>query len=417
MNICMICPELGGSAGNAFIGGHANTVVQLTQALSNKGHEITIITTPHRYPGKRPEKDILKKCADVHMLSISGSYSSIRYGFEFAYKAIKKIKELHPYKKFDIIHGHSGYTMPAMITGISGKFINVPSVQTIYCPIKPLKDNYNFCRIFSNSFLSALYLSSINKIIASTINIKKSLISAGVSEDKTIMIPPGLDMQFYNPNVSGAGVRKEHKITHDQPTLVYVGNLTAIKGIHVLIDALSIVAKTVPDIKLLMVLNMPINTYKNPGDLDIDMGMIFEIKENIQNYGLDSNIIPLGLLDNMPQVIAAGDVFVTPFLNTVGVVDYPISMVEAMALGKPIVATKVGGIPEIIEHQKSGLLVNPNEKYELSNAILYLIENKNEAKKMGFEGLKTSEMFNREEVVKKLESAYEEILRNNGGIN
>jgi len=67
MRICMVCPELGGSGGNAFIGGHANTVVQLSQVLSDRGHEITIITTPHRYPGNRPDKDILKEWADVYM--------------------------------------------------------------------------------------------------------------------------------------------------------------------------------------------------------------------------------------------------------------------------------------------------------------------------------------------------------------
>lgn len=418
MRLCMICPELGHSGGSAIIGGHANTVVQLSKALSDLGHEITIITTPHRYPGNQPDKDILRGWAEVFTLPVSGSYLSVKYGLEYALKSIQKIKELKNQKKFDIIHGHSGYIMPSMITGISSKLTNIPSVQTIYCPIEPVLNNYNVCRIFSNTVMSKLYLSQVTKIIATTKNIKYSLIKAGISEDRIVEIPPGIDTALYNPYVSGDTMRKEHDIDPDQPTLVYVGNLTVIKGLHVLIDALNTVVKKIPDVKLLMVLNMPLGTYQKPDNLDVDMGLMFKIKEKIKSYGLEDNIIPLGILDNMPQVMAAGEIFITPFLNTVGVVDYPISMLEAMALGKPVIATRVGGIPEIIEHQKSGLLVNPNDPSGLSDAILYMLENREESKKMGVEGLKViSERFERESVVGKLEEIYEETLDKVGGTN
>lgn len=411
----MICPELGNPGGAAFIGGHANTVVQLSKTLSDRNHEIMIITTPHRYPGNQPDKDILQEWAEVFTLPISGAYSSVKYGLEFASKSIKKIKELKSQKEFDILHGHSGYTMPAMITGISSKLTNIPSVQTIYCPIEPVLNNYNACRIFSNSILSKLYLSQITKIIATTKNIKYSLIKAGISEDRIVEIPPGIDTALYNPDVSGDTVRKEYNIGPHQPTLAYVGNLTVIKGLHILIDALHLMTKNILDIKLLMVLNMPIDTYQKSDRLDIDMGLMSKIKEQIKCCGLEDNIIPLGILDNMPQVMAACDIFVTPFLNTVGVVDYPISMLEAMALGKPVVATKVGGIPEIIEHQKSGLLINPNDPAGLSDAIAYMLENQEESKRMGVEGLKIiSERFKREMVVEMVEAIYEETLDNGG---
>lgn len=418
MQICMSCPELGDSRGNAFIGGHANTVVQLSKALSNRGHEITIITTPHRYPGNRPDKDVLREWAEVFTLPISGSYLSVKYGLEYTLKSIQKIRELKSKKEFDIIHGHSGYTMPAMITGISSKLTNIPSVQTIYCPIEPVLNNYNVCRIFSNSILSKLYLSQVAKIITPTKNVKYSLIKAGISEDRIVEIPPGINTALYNPGVSDTAVRKEYNIDPDQPTLAYVGNLTVIKGLHVLIDALNTVVKNIPDVKLLMVLNMPLDTYQKPDNLDVDMGLMFKIKEKIKSYGLEDNIIPLGILDNMPQVMAAGDIFITPFSNTVGVVDCPISMLEAMALGKPVIATRVGGIPEIIEHQKSGLLVNPNDSSGLSEAILYMLENREESERMGVEGLKIiSERFKREFVVGELEGIYEETLNKVGGID
>jgi glycosyltransferase involved in cell wall biosynthesis len=412
----MICPEIGNSGGNAFIGGHVNTVVQLSKALFDRGHEITTITTPHRYPGNHPDKDILQGWTEVFTLPISGSYPSVKYGLEFALKSVQKIRELESKKEFDVIHGHSGFTIPAMITGISGKLTNIPSVHTIYCPIKPVLNNYNVCRIFSNNILSKLYLLQVTKIIAVTKNIKYSLITAGISEDRIRVIPPGINTKLYNLSILGDDVRKKYNIGSDQPTIIYIGNLTRIKGIHILINALNIIAKKVPNIKLLMVLNMPIDIYLKLNRLDLTTELAFKIKERIKYYELENNIIPLGILDNMPQVIAASDLVITPFLNTVGVVDYPTSMLEAMAVGKPVIATRVGGIPEIIEHKESGILVEPNNVDELVSAIIYMLENKEEAKNMGKEGAKIiSEKFRLEIVVDELERLYEEVISNYSG--
>ena len=416
MKICMICPEIGNSGGNAFIGGHVNTVVQLSKALFDRGHEITTITTPHRYPGNHPDKDILQGWTEVFTLPISGSYPSVKYGLEFALKSVQKIRELESKKEFDVIHGHSGFTIPAMITGILGKLTNIPSVHTIYCPIKPVLNNYNVCRIFSNNILSKLYLLQVTKIIAVTKNIKYSLITAGISEDRIRVIPPGINTKLYNLSILGDDVRKKYNIGSDQPTIIYIGNLTRIKGIHILINALNIIAKKVPNIKLLMVLNMPIDIYLKLNRLDLTTELAFKIKERIKYYELENNIIPLGILDNMPQVIAASDLVITPFLNTVGVVDYPTSMLEAMAVGKPVIATRVGGIPEIVKHKESGILVEPNNVDELVSAIIYMLENKEEAENMGKEGAKTiSEKFRLEIVVDELERIYEEVISDYSG--
>ena len=414
MRICMICPEIGNSGGNAFIGGHTNTVVQLSKALSDRGHEITIITTSHRYPGNRPDKDILHEWAEIYTLPISGPFLSIKYGLEFAFKTIRKVKELSKHKKFDVIHGHSGYSMLALITGISAKTSNLPSIHSIYCPIQVAGGNV--VKLFSNKILSKLYFSQVDKIIAVTGNVRSSLANAGITENRIAEIPLGINTELYNQNVSGDDVREGYNIDPDQPTLIYVGNLTIQKGLSVLIDALNIVTKEIPDIKLLMVLNMPLERYKNPGRLDVDMGLIFKIKEKIKHYELVDNIIPLGLLDNMPQVIAASDVFITPFLDTVGIVDYPTSMLEAMAIGKPVIATRVGGIPEIVKHKENGMLVEPNSVDELVAAILYMLNNKEKAENRGKEGAKIiSEKFRLEIVVDKLERIYEGVISNYSG--
>jgi len=416
MKICVICPEIGYSRGGPFIGGHVNNVVQLSKALSARGHEIIIVTTPHRYPGnhKLGKKDDLHEWAEIFTLPISSRYLSVRYGLEFAFKSILKIREIHKAKKIDVIHGHSGYSILALITELSAKTLNLPSIHSIYCPIQVA--GVNVVKLFSNEILSKFYFLLINKIIAVSGNVKNSLIRVGIPENKIAEVPIGINTELFNPNVLGYEIRKRYNIDPDQPTLLYVGNLTMQKGLSVLIDALNIVKKDTPNLKLLMVLNLPLERYVKPDKLDVDMELIFEIKDKIKCYGLEDNIIPLGLLDNMPQVMAACDVFITPFLNTVGIADYPVSLLEAMAVGKPVIATKVGGIPEIVRHGRNGLLIEPGNVDDLANAIRYILQNKEEAKNMGKEAAKTIfERFRLETVVDELEKIYEEVISNHSG--
>lgn len=413
MKICMICPEIGNAGGNAFIGGHVNNVVQLSKALFDRGHEITIITTPHRHPGNQLNNGL--EWAEVVCLPISGSYPSIKYGLEFTFKTLQKIRELHRIKKFDVIHGHSGFSMLGLITGIGSRIVKVPSIHSIYSPIQPT--SHNTVMFFSNKILSKFYLSQVNKIIAVTRNIQRSLIMAEVPDYKIEMIPPGIDTKIYNPSISGNNVRKHFGIESDQPLLLYVGNLTKIKGIHILIEALRIVIKQFPDAKLLMALNMPLSKYEEEDSTGLyDTERDFKIKEKIKSYGLNDNIVPLGIVKNMPQIMAASDVFITPFLNTVGVVDYPISLLEAMAVGKPVIATRVGGIPEIVKHMENGLLVEPGDVHELKNALLYILENKDEAKRMGENvAMYVAENYSLDAIVEKMERVYEEVISNYSG--
>jgi glycosyltransferase involved in cell wall biosynthesis len=409
MNICMLCPEMGESAGNAFIGGHTNNVLQLSKALHNRGHNITILTTPHRHPGSIPGKDVLSEFAEVITLPIWGSFSSIEYGLEFAYKAIRKINEIR--ESVDIIHGHSGYSMLALITGISAKRANLPSIHTIYCPIGSTRDcAVNF---FSSSIISKFYFKDIDLIIAITENIRTSLIDSGISKERIMKVPIGINKSLYNPLVTGHEIRNKYKIDPNQPVLMYVGNLTKHKGLPVLILALNEIRKEFPNVRLFMVLNMPLDRFKEPGKLDKDMDSIIYIKDKIQQYGLEDSIIPLGLLQNIYQFIAACDVFITPFFDTVGIADYPTSLLEAMAIGKPVIATKVGGIPEIIFNRSNGLLIEPNDTTELINAIKDLLTDRQKANEMGNQAAKLiNTEFNIEAKAIEFEALYAKVMSN-----
>ena len=393
----MVCLCLGNVDREPLIGGHENTIMRLCEELYKKGHKIVIITTPSRYFSNLRSKIIDLEWGKIFSLPISGSYGSLRYGLEFMLKALYKMKKLHNKEKFDIIHGHSGYPVLGLITGIGGKTLGVPSVHTIYSPV-----NTSIYKILLNRF----YLSRIDVIISLSKNIQASLRKISIQEVKIKKVPPAVNLSSFNQFTSGKKVREDISLKSN-PILLYVGDLTETRGLHVLIDALSIVVRQFPRTRLLMAFNMPLEKYGREK---------LEIKNKISSFGLNNNVIPLGIVNNMPEVMAASDIFMAPYLSIESIADYPVSILEAMAVGKPIIASEVGGIPEIISHQKNGMLVRPNDPVDLANAIIYMLNNKEEAIKKGLEGAKlVSEEFGTERVVDKLERIYGEVISNYSG--
>jgi len=156
--------------------------------------------------------------------------------------------------------------------------------------------------------------------------------------------------------------------------IVFVGHLEAIKGVHVLIKA----AETLHEI------GFSCNLYV------IGAGKLEKLlKKYIEKRGLSGIIHFLGPLSNRQalSIVKAADVFVLPsYWET-----FPTALLEAMACGKPVIATNVGGIPEIIKDRHNGMLVPKGDHLALANAILFLFKEPAYAKRLGEEAKRTIE--------------------------
>lgn len=389
MKICMVGFGIGKSKEIAFVGGHINNVANLSKCLADNGHEVHIVTT---YPVYFSEHDDLglhwAKVYPImsHPQTVNG-YLSNRCGLEFLLKAILKIRKLHKKENFDIIHGHSGYPITGLIPAISGKICNIPSLHTLYSPIQK--------KVFAKH-----YLSQLDAIITLSDNIKYSLKDI-VPNEKIRVIPPCIDMSLFNKSVDGKQIRNNFKLNND-PTLLFLGNIKKTKGVEILVESVRMAKNRFPNIKLFMGLDMPIERYFSEG---------FEIKNKIESFGLKNNVIPLGIVKNMPQVMAASDIFVAPFLSTNGPADYPLSILEAMAVGKPVIVSNVGGMPEIVMNGKNGILVEPNDVNSLSEAIVSLLENKQKMEMMGKKGYDLiKDNFSAKMIAKKMGKKYGEVI-------
>lgn len=390
MNICMIGFGIGKTHGT-YVGGHVNSVINLSQALANDGFEIHIVSTPPIYSDQQEKESAyeLQKGVTLHLVNMRHKTTqidtskkgrlSIGYGIMSFNSIVSKVRSLHKDVNFDVVHGHSGFPWVSLLTEYFHISDGVPVVHTLYCP---LPGN------FTHRLASMVCFSKLDYLIAVSDNVRNSLGNLFPAQ-KTMVIPPLVDSSRYH----------QHKAVHvDFPRLLYLGNLSKTKGLDVLLTALKSVKQVYPDVKLQLCLDVPLEVINKSA----------EIKGWLESYGLANNIIPIGITSDLPALMRQSDIFIAPFISTWGPIDYPLSIMEAMACGLPVIVSRIGGIPEIVKHGNNGLLVKPNEPSELADAILYLLKDPDLRIMIGSNAAKQAIYLN-SKIIEKTKSVYHNI--------
>ncbi len=205
---------------------------------------------------------------------------------------------------------------------------------------------------------------------------------------KVVYNSPSSDF-FNNPDKKSANkIRSEFKIDDSEFLLGSVGNFTKFKGIIYLLEAME--ALKTDKLKLLLV-----------GADAADMQPVYEqflIDKKIKNH-----VIFAGFRQDIPDILDAIDLFVFPSTEEAD----PIALSEAMARGKPIIATKIGGIPEKVIDGKSGILVDAENSEQLRKAIEYSMQNQDKLIAMGKAAKKLmQDRFSSKTMIKNYEELY-----------
>jgi glycosyltransferase involved in cell wall biosynthesis len=188
---------------------------------------------------------------------------------------------------------------------------------------------------------------------------------AGVAGSLAAVIRNGVDAGRFTPDsVVRQRVRSELGIHGDRPVLGCFGSHYPVKGQAHLLEAMARVSASRPDARLLLAGRGPLQG---------------ELQRRARTLGLENAVRFLGFRDDIPGLLQAIDVFVLPSLSE----GLPLALLEAMANGKPIVATRVGGVPEVIADGESGLLVRPGSPDDLAAAVLRLLADRGLAARLG----------------------------------
>lgn len=408
IRVGMIYPEIGSSGGSPFVGGGVNSVVRLSRALRDRGHSVTVITTRHRYPG---EGDSPEGLEGIKVISVPAPHRYLSLGFIARFYLGALGETVKHRQEFDIIHGHSSSFAPALVTGVMGRLSGKPSVHTLYSEVSTSGGYSKGFGIANTRILLKMRMSLPDKILAASRGIRNQLVGSGIAEQKVRLVLPMIDPAF-NTSVSGDIARKEFGIQAEN-VLLYMGSVTRLKGLPALVEALRVLRENRTDWHVIVVLNVPMAKLENPEEeADFVPDLWREIKHKIEDYKLSSHVSFVGITEKLPYIMAAADFFIAPYLNTVSIIDYPLSILEAMASGKPVIASKVGGIPEIIKTGENGVLIAPGDVDELARAISHLMEHKQEVAQMGRNNArKIKAEFDPGKIAEAVEKVYLEVIK------
>lgn len=220
----------------------------------------------------------------------------------------------------------------------------------------------------------------------------RKLVSLGVSFGKLRVVYNGYDEQVFRP-MPLQDARKRLSLPLKKKILLSVGSLDSVKGHSYLVDAMSIVLKKRSDVILVIV---------GSGPLKAKLG------ETINSLGLSEKILLVGSKthEEIPVWMNASDVFVLPSLSE----GFPTVVPEAMACGKPIIATRVGGVPEAVFHEDLGTLVDPGDSKVLASAILDVLEKRWKPETI----LRYAKRYAWSNLVEQILDVYREVLQNHG---
>ena len=216
-----------------------------------------------------------------------------------------------------------------------------------------------------------------------------------INSKKISVIYNGINLDIFKIHLDKKTIRKKLGVPEDAIIIVCIANFYPVKGHYILLKAFSIIKDKIPNAYVICA---------GKGELKN------ELVSKVQSLGLKDRFLILGFREDIPELLIASDIFVLPSFSEA----FPMSLLEAMGAGLPVIATNVGGVPELVEDGKSGFIVNPGAAEELVEKILFLVKNKTLIKKMGSYGKNIIlNSFDVKRMVLNYQNIYKEIIQKN----
>ena len=395
VEVCFVSPEY-----LPLSGGTGSYVYYLSKELIKNNYSTSVVT------GYDENKDIrINKQQQAFFLKTL-KVPIIR-SFLFAGAAFRKLKKINEKNPMDIVHVNLPLVPSFAIPRNVGK-IMISTVHSTWKgeaeairnePYSRLNSNERFMVSFNRflKFFEEKTIEHSNKIIAVSDFTRRELLNYyNVKEDKICVIHNGVDIHKFSPPENKKKVKQKLGFKTKDVNILSVGRLYARKGLFTLIESMSMVAKKFSNVKLI------ISGKGESGELKklVNYAEKLDVKEKIIFTGYFPDA-------ELPSLYQAADIFAfSTFYENL-----PFAVLEALSSRLPVVTTRVGGIPEMIDDGKNGFLVPPANSIELARKILYLIENPNKASEMAHQARKTiQEKFDWQLIVKKVLRVYKETL-------
>jgi glycosyltransferase involved in cell wall biosynthesis len=313
-----------------FFTGAAIQVRDLAVGLAARGHAVTVATPASAQWSERC------RAAGLQHVAIPMRRP---YDVSAAWRLARVVKG----GRIQVAHAHKGRARTLMVVaGFLGARARLVLNRGVSFPITRVnRIGYTTGRVHA--------------IVAVCASIKQGLVSAGVPADKIEVIYSGTDVTRFRPGVDGLAIRDELGLAPDAFLITQIG-VRSWRGWRDVLDAMREVAVQRPRARLLFVGAPP--------------PRIAQLADEARARGLGGRVLALGHRDDVPAVMAASDLVVDASYAGLGITG---SIREALACERPVIATDLEGMPELISHGETGLLVPPRDPTAMAEAMLRVI--------------------------------------------
>jgi glycosyltransferase involved in cell wall biosynthesis len=214
-----------------------------------------------------------------------------------------------------------------------------------------------------------------------------------VKGDKIAIVYNGVDLDRFHPGVSGNGIRREFELDGDVPLVGMIANFARKKSHHIFFEAALEVLKERPEVRFLLV---------GHGDYG-------QYQSLVKERGVGDNFIFAGFRQDIPEIIASLNVSVISSSKGEGLTG---SMVEAMAMARPVISTDVAGNAEVVVDGETGFLVPAGDGRRLKEAMLFSLAHPEKAKEIGRRGYEfIKDKVSNEQRATRIEEIYYQVLQ------
>lgn len=313
--------------------------------LRRRGHAVGVMVPPGSALGLRAERAEIP----VDWIAMPRALDPV---------AVARIARRLRRVRAQVLVTHS--SVDGWTAGLAARFIGVPVVRMRHLSV-PVR---------ANPFSRAVYTLLCDRIVTTAEAIRRLLVERlRVSPSKVVSVPTGVDLGELHPSrVDPFSFREELGLDPATPLLGMIAVLRSWKGHLVFLEALRRVRESHPDVRAVLVGEGPFRR---------------AIQDAIQCHGLEQCVHLLGHREDVAEILGGLDVVVSASTAAEGI---PQALLQALAMQRPVVASDVGGVPEVIRPGETGRLVPPGNPDALGRAILEVLADRAGARRMAAQG-------------------------------
>ena len=353
-------------------GGGEQQTLLLARGLVERGHQATVVC--------QPGSPLAERCRRAGL-----PVEELRMRGEADFRAAWALRRIIRQGGYDIVHLHTAHahTLGAAAVCLARRCRCIVSRRVI-APV-------------AVGLLSAFkYHHGVARYIAISEAVRDTLLRGGVEPERVVVVHSGIELDRL-AGATAAGLREELGLPTEAPVVGHVGALTRAKGQRTLLEAVPLVLEAEPQARFVIV-----------GDGELGEALQARARE----LDIAERVVFTGFRSDVPRLLALFDVFCMPSLSE----GLCTSALEALALSKPVVASAVGGLPEIVRDGQTGLLVPPGDAKALAEALVRLLRDRQLAATLGQRGKRLVEAeFTADAMVEGTLRVYREVMNESTG--